>query len=90
MYFPGEANMLKIQKIYIFLETMHIFCIFFWSTNAYICKNKCQGNMHLPREANMQKIRIFDMHLQHVDMHCAVRLEAERKVIMISLLRVLC
>ena len=82
--------MLKIQKIYIFLEKMHIFCIFFWSTNAYICKNKCQGNMHLPREANMQKIRIFDMHLQHVDMHCAVRLEAERKVIMISLLRVLC
>ena len=43
--------------------------------------------MHLPREANMQKIRIFGMHLQHVDMHCAVRLEAERKVIILVMLR---
>ena len=32
-------------------------------------KSKCQGNMHLPRDANMQKICILDMHFQHVDMH---------------------
>ena len=62
--------MLKIYRKYtFFLEKMHIFCIFFLSKNAYICKNKCQGNMHLPREANMQTICILDMHFQHVDMH---------------------
>ena len=62
-----------MQKIYrkmcIFPRENAYFLHIFWSKNAYICKNKCQGNMHLPREANMQKICIFDMHLQHVDMH---------------------
>ena len=66
MHFPREANMQKIcilprenaYFLHIYLGKMHIFCIFLGNKNAYIWK-RCQGNMHFPGEANMQKICIL-------------------------------